>query len=273
VLEARAWFALAVLAALGVGCGTARARGGDDDDTISGDGDADSDSDSDSDSDADADSDSDSDSDADSDSDSDADGDGDGDADCEAGLLCNTGLFGDCRLGRIACDGGVEECVPDEEPGVETCANPGVDDDCNGVLDDVAEVGTDCVLADGSAGRFACENAVLTCRTSNCENNPLWRRVDCTTTEWVWSSDSGVAMDLEAANTNHVLWTGCSHANPAVDGCSLDGTGWVTVDTVVMAGCDDRWYHIGGRFTGQCGGHDGDNVRRLVLGDDECYDF
>ena len=56
-------------------------------------------------------------------------------------------------------------------------------------------------------------------------------------------------------------------------GCSLDGTGWVTVDTVVMEGCDARWYHIGGAYSGNCGGHDGDLVRRLVLGDDECYDF
>ncbi|MEZ4470080.1 MAG: hypothetical protein R3F60_04580 [bacterium] len=55
--------------------------------------------------------------------------------------------------------------------------------------------------------------------------------------------------------------------------CSLDGTGWVSTEAVPMAGCDNSWYHLGGRFSGNCGGHDGDTVRRLVLDEDGCYDY
>ena len=108
----------------------------------------------------------------------------------------------------------------------------------------------------------------------SCFNNPMWTPVNCTTTAWVWSSDRNVATTLQPANDNRVLWTGCNHAGDNPTGmCSLDGTGWVSTQTQVMAGCNANWYHIGGRHTGNCGGHDGDTVRRLVLGPDECYNY
>ena len=130
--------------------------------------------------------------------------------------------------------------------GVEEC------DDANDVDDD--ECSNDC--------------------TSNysCLNNPQWQAVDCTTPSWVWSSDNTNAITVPDANLLHVLWTGCSHAN-IPNTCSLDGTGWVSTGVTAMAGCNTTWYHLGGSYTGQCGGHDGDQVRRLVLNPNDCYAY
>jgi len=115
-----------------------------------------------------------------------------------------------------------------------------------------------------------CDNQCVS--NSTCLNNPLWMPVDCVTDQWVWSSDSINATTLEQANAQQVLWTGCSHSGVATT-CSLDGTGWVSTQTFVMNGCDQSWYHIGGSYTGACGGHDGDQVRRLALGDNGCYSY
>jgi len=106
----------------------------------------------------------------------------------------------------------------------------------------------------------------------SCLNNPKWMPVNCTTTKWVWSSDKAQAMTLALANTKKVLWSGCTHA-PAANTCSLDGKGWVSTQQYVMAGCNATWYHLGGEYTGNCGGHDGDSIRRLALTQTDCYDY
>ena len=97
--------------------------------------------------------------------DDDCDGEADGES-AGSGVLCNTRLQGDCQLGRIACEGGVETCVADHAPGVETCANDGVDDDCNGVLDDVPELAVPCDTGMPGLcgdGQQACDGAELVC--------------------------------------------------------------------------------------------------------------
>jgi hypothetical protein len=105
-----------------------------------------------------------------------------------------------------------------------------------------------------------------------CDGNPLWRPVECINPAWVWSSNRAFP-DLATANENRVLWSGCNHSTDREGLCSLDGTGWVSTETFVMAGCNASWWHIGGRHTGACGGHDGDTIRHLVLNDDECWDY
>ena len=115
------------------------------------------------------------------------------------------------------------------------------------------------------------------CTDSPCIGNPDWQRVTCTTGDWVWSRDRGLAMSVKDAAANRVLATGCKHATPQPDEgnglCSLDGTGWVSTKTFVMADCDAKWYHLGGRFSGNCGGHNGDTWRHLVLTDNDCYPY
>ena len=55
--------------------------------------------------------------------------------------------------------------------------------------------------------------------------------------------------------------------------CSLDGEGWVSVAQWVMRECGARWHHLGGRHTGNCGGHDGDTVRLLAPTESDCWNY
>ena len=175
---------------------------------------------------------------------------------------CNDGIDndGDGRvdLSDRGCEGPRDGSEVDGAA-VPDCAN-GLDDDGDGRVDWPADDGC------SAAGDV---------REGGCTGNPLWRPVQCRTASWVWSSDRRF-LDVASANANRMLWTGCTHAGDAanVEGlCSLDGTGWVSTAVERMAGCDASWYHIGGSYTGNCGGHDGDTVRRLVLGEDDCYDY
>jgi len=131
----------------------------------------------------------DADADADSDADTDAGGDGDGDADagpreevCNgrdddrdgdvdesdpgAGVLCDTDLVPPCGIGWTGCQGGALVCVPNVAPTPERCDNPGADDDCDGVPDDVTEVGAPCDTGlEGvcGAGSGTCEGEAFVC--------------------------------------------------------------------------------------------------------------
>ncbi len=188
------------------------------------------------------------------------------------------------RVARVAIDSIVGECndeVDNDGDGRVDLADPG----CVGLRDDSerdppAPPECDDGVDNDEDGEIdypdddGCE-AAGDAHEGGCDGDPLWRPVECRTGEWVWSSDRGVAQDLMTANAQRVLRTGCRHANDDNDDglCSLDGTGWVSVDSWPMAGCGERWYHIGGRHTGNCGGHDGDTVRHLVLFEDDCYDY
>lgn len=133
-----------------------------------------------------------------------------------------------------------------------------------------------CTVSAGSGTIGAADvTAKVTCAPMNCANNPKWTPVTCTTNQWVWTSSRANAT-LAAANAAHTLYTGCNHSGVPGDSngmCSLSGQGWVSTATQPMAGCNATWNHIGGSYTGACGGHDGDTVRRLVLNVNECYDY
>jgi hypothetical protein len=66
----------------------------------------------------------------------------DGACTCNPGQTCNTGLLGACAPGVTACQNGSTICNANHPPSVEVCN--GVDDDCNGTVDDVAGIGTAC---------------------------------------------------------------------------------------------------------------------------------
>jgi hypothetical protein len=110
--------------------------------------------------------------------------------------------------------------------------------------------------------------------TFPCANSILWRPVECTTVDWVWSSRRLDPPTLEQAAFHRVLYTGEQHASDNRDGlCSLDGAGWVSTQVFTMSGCNTSFLHIGGRFTGNCSGHDGDQIRRLVVAPNACFDY
>jgi hypothetical protein len=81
--------------------------------------------------------------------------------DPEAGQPCNTGNPGPCAAGTTACDGGAVVCAPDVAASAEMC--DGVDNDCNGQVDDGVGGGDPCntglpgVCADGNT---TCEGGV-----------------------------------------------------------------------------------------------------------------
>ena len=115
-----------------------------------------------------------------------------------------------------------------------------------------------------------------------CDQHPQWMPVTCTTPDWVWSRDRTVAQTVPNAELNGVLATGCYHAGAmqpdAGDGmCSLTGGGWVSIVQFQMTNCDTEWYHLGGAFSGNCGGHDtappADLYRHLVMDINGCYDY
>jgi len=95
--------------------------------------------------------------------------------------------------------------------------------------------------------------------------------VSCTTGSWVWSS-SLANTNVASASAAHTLHAGRAHAG-APNTCSLTGAGWVSTATFVMSGCDTSWYHLGGSYTGNCGGHDGDIIRHLAMGPNDCYNY
>jgi cysteine-rich repeat protein len=106
---------------------------------------------------------------------------------------------------------------------------------------------------------------------AHCATNPKWQPVDCSTDQWVWSSDRSFG-SVDEANTARTLETGCQHAD-IPNTCSLDGNGWVSTQVFTMAGCNTSWFHLvlGGNFN--CGGHDGDQYRHLSKDDESCYDY
>jgi hypothetical protein len=110
---------------------------------------------------------------------------------------------------------------------------------------------------------------------ADCAANPLWQRVACQTGEWVWSSRRDL-LDVASAEANRALWSaqiGDAGADGANALCSLNGQGYVSTQPFRMALCDAQWYHLGGGFSGNCGGHDGETVRRLTMNAQGCYDY
>ncbi|MBK7826486.1 DUF4215 domain-containing protein [Nannocystis sp.] len=209
--------------------------------------------------------------------------------------MCQAAICGDGFIQAMVetCDDNGESKLCDKDCSAAKCGDGLVNMAAGEVCDDGNMVDTDaclgtCVAAKCGDGKV--QAGVEDCDDGNvnpndgcsarcarrvaaaCLNNPKWTAVTCTTTKWMWSSDKAQAITLADANTKKLLWSGCSHA-PYADTCSLDGKGWVSTMEYVMAGCNATWYHLGGEYTGNCGGHDGDKVRRLALTQNDCYDY
>jgi len=66
--------------------------------------------------------------------------------------LCGTGQ---CNQGKYACAGGVVTCIDAGAPGEEAC--DGIDNDCNGSVDDIKTLGQACNTLGGCPGKLACD--------------------------------------------------------------------------------------------------------------------
>ncbi|MSP60531.1 MAG: hypothetical protein EXR72_09360 [Myxococcales bacterium] len=204
---------------------------------------------------------------------------------------CNNNPVDGCEANpqsdKNHCSGCGKPC-PSPQNGVAACTNgmcgfggcnPGFEN-CNANTADGCEVDLQTDKANcGGCGK-ACGNNMICkagacAQAASCLANPQWMAVSCVTGDWVWSRDRNGAKTLQLANAARVLATGCNHGaqinNKGL--CSLDGKGWVSTQTFAMVGCDATWYHLGGSFTGNCGGHDGDTWRHLALGDNDCFAY
>lgn len=73
----------------------------------------------------------------------------------------NTMDVGKCKAGTQTClNGAFSPCEGEVLDEPETCANPKVDDDCNGMVDDVPTVGNMCVV---TTAQGPCRNGTLVC--------------------------------------------------------------------------------------------------------------
>jgi hypothetical protein len=199
----------------------------------------------------------------------------DGETDEESagsGFRCVTGLVGLCAIGTTTCIDGAQLCVADREPTDETCANMGVDDDCDGDLDedisgvgDACDSGLDGICADGTQD---CVGDALTCiedigvgdREEQCANA---EDDDC----------DGSTDEAGCVSCGNDCWGGNGCLTDAgrcirftcrpgdTDGTFCDGCmGWqeVTYDDWMSGGyCEDviaKYRDIDDDVSGRCGG-------------------
>ena len=85
---------------------------------------------------------------------------------CYSGPEDTMGL-GICNSGTHKCEAGNwAECLREQTPEEETCVNSGEDNNCDGILDNVAEMGSTCVNEDLTTcreGIFQCVDGILSC--------------------------------------------------------------------------------------------------------------
>jgi hypothetical protein len=75
--------------------------------------------------------------------------------------------IGKCVAGMQTCNGGaLGPCMNAITPGIETCANMNADDDCDGTLDNVKNLGNMCNIA-GNSGM--CRAGTYQCQSGNAE--------------------------------------------------------------------------------------------------------
>lgn len=95
----------------------------------------------------------------------------DDEGDPGGGGACATGLPGACAPGTLHCDQGALSCFGDEGPGPEICN--GLDDDCNGIADDIGD-------ADGDGVDNCADNCVDTFNApSDCDGMPATPDEQC----------------------------------------------------------------------------------------------
>lgn len=86
------------------------------------------------------------------------------DGDPGGGGSCDTGQLGVCGPGTEHCQGGALTCVADQSPSAEVC--DGLDNDCNGAIDDGSASGGQCGTSDVGAcryGSYQCTDGAMTC--------------------------------------------------------------------------------------------------------------
>ncbi|HXJ18711.1 MAG TPA: hypothetical protein VMT03_00650 [Polyangia bacterium] len=122
---------------------------------------------------------------------------------------CSTGLSGICMAGSQACVVASDKttsawgtCTQIKAKGTETCANPGTDDDCDGVLDNVpsaaCNVGTG-MGACANGGYTGCSGTTQVCNAAvsgiGDVNSTTWHTNPAPNGSWDWNCDGVVTKE------------------------------------------------------------------------------
>jgi hypothetical protein len=144
-------------------------------------------------------------------------------ASCYDGPADTLGV-GVCTAGARACQGGrFAACSDSVLPGSESCDNQGSDDDCNGVVDDIAGRGEACTLSSGfgpcGEGRWACADGMssLVCVRDGPEVSESCNSQD---DDCDGQIDEGFDISSDAANCG-VCGKACSSAELCCGGTCL----------------------------------------------------
>jgi hypothetical protein len=130
---------------------------------------------------------------------------------CQCALInsprpCSTGLYGICMAGTQACVVAADKttsawgaCTQVKPKGTETCANPGTDDDCDGVVDNVPS--TVCNVGNGvgacaNGGHTACNGTTQVCNPAvsaiGDTTSTAWHLNTAPNGSWDWNCDGVV---------------------------------------------------------------------------------
>jgi hypothetical protein len=157
----------------------------------------------------------------------------------DEGCSCDTGSYScytgspqssqdtrPCKAGTQVCSGGtLGSCMGEVIPTMETCANENKDDDCNGMMDDVAIRGTSC--SDVSTGKGVCKtNAVWKCSAGKavCTDGPAGTAEICdgqTDEDCDGSVDEGFNLQTDANNCGN-CGTKCGAGNTCCAGACVN---------------------------------------------------
>jgi hypothetical protein len=142
---------------------------------------------------------------------------------CPAGSAprsCSTGLSGICSAGSQACVVSADKsssawgtCTQVTAKGTETCANPGTDDNCDGIVDNVpvasCNVGTG-FGACANGGNTACSGTTLVCNPVDpgIGDPSAWHLTAAPNGSWDWDCDGGVTKEYPDTTPPFPVCTG-----------------------------------------------------------------
>lgn len=130
------------------------------------------------------------------------------------GEQCDTGQLGVCSVGRWVCEQGQESCVPNIQPNTQQEICDGLDNDCDGIVDEGArhpdEVNNNYVIGIGQvcgADSGGCFEGIYTCdseaRTLYCDGDVVVTEQDDFTCDYIDDNCSGETdEDYRALHTN-----------------------------------------------------------------------
>lgn len=150
----------------------------------------------------------------------------------QEGLSCNnTGLPGICSTGTTQCVGDQLQCVPGVEPGSQPEVCNGLDDDCDGVVDNGFDLQTDANNCGECGNVCAFDNATARCVDGTCEMDVCNAGfADC-------DSDPGNGCETELDGS---FETDPSNCGGCGNNCSATNTSMSCVDgDCVIIACDD----------------------------------